>query len=278
MPINFIHGDFSLMKEICYWSIADGDYAFMLQNLVNSYRSAGMQEDFHAFCDKNISGAILHKIDTFDKGLFMFKYTYLKQVVKGLDYRYFVFLDADNYFVRQPPPMGDLMKNATLHTFFECDCTRPPSIRKEWQCCPLPVYVQLMRDCGVMSEKVYNVNGGFFMVKRESIDLMCDLMMDFWKYGLQKGYVFTDEVPLAYAAHMLCEDPEEHLLKSHTNYWCSDWTGCFAGRLPDGNPWMFADYMTHEPYMVNPAIVHAIKSKDALIEQGKLSADQNQDA
>jgi hypothetical protein len=263
-----------VMKDICFWSIADGEYAFILQTLVDSYRNVGMPYDFYAFCDRNISGAILHPIETFDKSLFIFKYTFLRKYIKELDYRYFVYLDADNFFVRQPPPLLDLMQKSTLHTFLECDCTQP-SKRKEWQCCPLPEYVSLMRECGVMSEKIYNVNGGFFMVKREAIDLMCDLMEDFWKYSFRKGYVLTDEAPLAYATHMLCADPQQHLLKFNPHYWCSDWTGCFAGRLPDGNPWMFADYMTYEPFSVNPAIVHAIKSKDALISKGKslLSSD-----
>lgn len=257
-----------MSKELCFWSIGDGKHAYMLQTLVNSFRAVGMQEDFHVFSDRMIDGATTHLVGSFDKTCYWFKFSFLQQAVKNLDYDYSVFLDADNFFVRKPPQLLDLMQHSPIHAFLESDCTLP-SQRKEWHRCPLPVYVDLMRECGITTEAVYNVNGGLFIVKRSAIDLVCDLATDFWRHSFMRGYVFTDEPPLAYAVQMLCEDPANHLLRDHTDVWCSDWLGCFEGRLPDGKEWIFKDYMKNDIYAVNPAIVHAIKSKEAMIEAQK---------
>jgi hypothetical protein len=226
-----------------------------------------MKEDFHAFCDRPIQGAETHLIADFEKRYFLFKFLFLQNHVKKLDYDYFVFLDADNYFVRPPPPLLDLMQGSPIHSFFESDCTAL-SKRPKWHKCPLPEYVRMMRECGVISEKVYNVNGGFFIAKREAIDTICGMALDFWKYALLNGYMFTEEPPLAYVTHMLCVKPENHLLWTHSDVWCTDWLGEYAGRLPDGKKWAFADYMTGKRVTVDPAIVHAIKSKEAMIVAG----------
>ena len=257
-----------MSRELCFWSIGDGQHSHMLQTLVNSFRAVGMQEDFHVISDREIAGAITHKVASFDKSCYWFKFTFLQQVIKNLDYDYCVFLDADNYFVRKPPPLLDLMQGSPVHAFLESDCTLP-SPRPEWHRCPLPIYVDIMRECGITQEAMYNVNGGLFIVKHSAIDLVCELAEDFWKHSFLRGYVFTDEPPLAYVVQMLCKDSSLHLLRDHTNVWCSDWLGCFEGRVPDGKEWIFKDYMKNEIFTVNPAIVHALKSKEALVVAGR---------
>jgi hypothetical protein len=52
----------------------------------------------------------------------------------------------------------------------------------------------------------------------------------------------------------------------------TDWTHQCAGRLPDGNPWRFQDHFAGKEYEVNPAIVHAMRSKDALAAHGAPAA------
>lgn len=258
------------MSDICFWSVGDGEYAYMLQALVDSFRAVGMQEDFHVFSDRKIPGAKTHLVEKFDKRGCFFKLHFLQKQVKEWNYRYFVYLDADTLFLRPPPfPILEVMQDSPLHFSFECDCTLPPMKRYDWWGCPLHEYVQLMRNCGVTSDKVYNVNGGFFIIEREAIDIVCELALDFAKYATQEGYLLPDEPAWAYAMHMLCDEPEKHLLSRYWDLWCSDWEGVFSKCLPIGKPWVFKDYMSEEPHVVNPAIVHAIKSKDLLIERGK---------
>lgn len=256
------------MNDICFWSVGDGEYAFMLQALVNSFRAVGMEEDFHVFSDRQIDKAITHKVGAFDKRGYFFKLRFLQNQVQQWDYRHYVYIDADTLFIRSPKHLLETLEGLPLHFFFECDCTLPGLIRKDWWGCPLHEYVRMMRDCGVTSDKVYNVNSGLFIIRREAVDTVCALALDFAKYAVQQGYPFPDEPSWAYAMHMLCDDPEKHLISRRWDLWCSDWEGVFAKQLPVGKPWIFKEYMSYEPHTVNPAIVHAIKSKDLLISLG----------
>ncbi len=83
--------------------------------------------------------------------------------------------------------------------------------------------------------------------------------------------VFTEEPPLAYAMHMLCGNPHLHTLRQTCDLWTSHWTGCFTDALPDGQAWWFMDYFTGEKIPVNPAIVHTMRSKQALIAEAQTS-------
>ena len=97
------------------------------------------------------------------------------------------------------------------------------------------------------------------------METIFNLAFDFWEFSRARGFVFTEEPLLAYAMHMLCGNPYVHTLRSTSDLWASDWTGRFADVLPDGKPWNFVDYFTGEEFEVNPAIVHAMRSKSALV-------------
>jgi hypothetical protein len=122
-----------------------------------------------------------------------------------------------------------------------------------------------MRTHGIRGNSVFNANGGFFIVHRDVIDTAYTLASEFWHACKAEGFAFNDEPLLAYVAQMLCANPYEHTLRATADVWASDWTGFFADRLPDGQPWWFTDYFTEEKFPVNPAIVHAMRSKSALI-------------
>jgi hypothetical protein len=256
-----------MTKDLCFWSIGDGNCAFMLQTLVNSFHKAGMTEDFHVFSDRAIEGAITHYIESFDKRGFFFKFAFLQSEVAKWDYHYFIFLDADTIFVRKSKPLIPLLEESPLHFFLETPLTKLAR-DKQWWNCPVDQYVEMMRDCGVTSPEIYGMNAGFCLIKKEAIAIACELAQDFYDYARSHGYIFPDEPLWNYAMHILCENPEKHLLKDHVDVWASDWKGMFADRLPDGHPWTFHDYYTNEVRVVNPAIVHALRSKELLIAKG----------
>lgn len=257
------------MTKFCFWSIGDKDYAYVLQTLVDSFHHVGMKQNFFALSDRKIEGVQTEIIKVINKKRFLFKFDFLQSYMKNLDYDFFIFLDADNYFVRKPNiDWESLLEGDPLHVFFESDCTKVVK-RKNWWSCPVSEFVNMMRECGVTSEKVYNVNAGFFIIRRTALDLVCELVQDFWQNAARHGYELTEEAPLAYAMHMLCIQPESHLLSKHYDLWCTDWTGHFAHQLPDGKEWIFPDYMSLEEHLVNPAIVHLVHSKDAMIKDAK---------
>jgi hypothetical protein len=102
--------------------------------------------------------------------------------------------------------------------------------------------------------------------------------MDFYKYGLECSYRFVDEQLWSYAMHMLCADLEVHTLRETSDLWGSDWTGEFTHRLPTSSPWELTDYFTGERRLVNPAIVHAMRSKTLLIREGAAITDASNPA
>lgn len=257
--------------RLCFWSVGDGECAFILQALVDSFRGVGMEGDFHVFSDRKIEGAITHLVAPFDKRGFFFKFAFLQSQLVLMDYDYFIYIDSDCLFVRKPPDLLSLVASSPIHFSLET-VIAGDVLQKNWWNCPLSEYVGMMRECGVTSKEIYTLNGGFFILRREAIETACGLAQDFFEYAQARGHIFPDEPLWGYAMHMLCEDPKKHLLSDHWDVWASDWKGEFAKSLPEGKPWTFEDYMTGKQHVVNPAIVHALRSKQLLIAKGSSHA------
>ena len=255
-----------MRESYCYWSAVNGTYAQMMQTVVDSARQVGVFKDFHVWTDAPINGATCHPAVNLDVTLSLFKLRFLREEVSRLDYDYFVWLDADSYFVRDPGDLLRLMHGSPVHSSLESDACLPGNLREDWYKCSLKNYATLMRFMGVRSRAIYNVNGGFWIVHHDVISRFCELAFEFLDLAKRAGFEFPDEPGLAYATHMLCGNPYAHTLGQTADVWASDWTGCYAGRLPDGCPWEFVDYFTLEKFQVNPAIVHAMRSKEVLCE------------
>jgi len=251
----------SFRPRYCYWSVVDGRYAAMMETAIRSARRVGVQEEFHVWTERPVEGACCHSAGQFKKDHYLFKLNFLQQEVRKVECEYFVWLDADNYFVRNPGDLSSLLCHSPVHATLESDACGHSNQRPDWWGCPLPVYADLMRQQGVKSNAIFNVNAGFWMVHRDVIDTFCALAFGFWEACRVAGYTFTEEAPLAYATHMLCGNPYLHTLAHTAECWASDWTGCYKNQLPDGKDWVFEDYFNGEKFRVNPAIVHAMRSK-----------------
>ncbi len=252
-------------QTFCYWSVADGDYARMMSTCIMSARRVGVSEDFHVWTDTSIPGAICHPAGKYEHKNYLFKFDFLLKAIE-LPYDYFVFIDADNFFVRNPGNVLLQTRGAPVHVALESDCARPSNIRPDWWGCPLAEYVRLMRACGVRGRSIFNTNAGFWIVHRNVARRFVELALEFWTHCNEQGFPFTEEAPLAYAGHMLMGNPYAHLVEQNPDVWASDWIGVFADRLPDGNPWEFVDYMDEHRFVVNPAIVHCMRSKGAMLD------------
>lgn len=253
----------------CYWTVADRHYSMMYATCIASARAVGVTSDFHAWTDRSIPGAICHPSGHYDFNHYLFKFEFLLKSVRSLAYDYFVFLDADNFFVRDPGDVTRFTGHGPVHVALESDCTREDTIRDEWWGCPLPEYVRLMRENGIVSERIFNTNAGLWIVHREVAERAVELALEFWHRCDQAGYKVTEEPPLAYIGHLLSGNPYEHTIQANPDFWASDWTGHFQDSLPDGQPWEFCHYMGGQSTMVNPAIVHAMRSKDALLDAAR---------
>jgi hypothetical protein len=240
----------------------------MIQTTILSARRVGVVEDFHVWTDQPIEGAIIHPSGSYNKDHYLFKFRFLLNEVSKLDYDYYVFIDADNYFVRHPGEgtFDLLLRDSKVFVQLENDCTSPFVKRDDWWGCPIKFFPLLMRYMGVQSNKIYNTNAGFWIVRREHIREFYHTGMGFWHACREEvGITFTEEAPLAFIGHVMQTDIEQSYFDNTKQVWASDWTGVYSDRLPDGNQWDFEDYMTGEKKPVNPAIVHAMRSKSALI-------------
>jgi hypothetical protein len=174
----------------------------------------------------------------------------------------------DAYFVHDPGDVLRVMQGSPMHVSLESDLCSSQNRRQDWWECPNRRFAELMWAKGVQSQAIFNVNGGFIVVHRDVIGTLSSLTYDFWKWCQTQGYLFNDEPLLAYAMHRLCGDLHLHTLRETADVWASDWTGRFRDKLPDGRPWWSTDYFTGKRTRINPAIVHAMRSKDALVQAG----------
>lgn len=263
------------MKKMCYWTVCFGTYTDMTEAMIKSARNVGVDDPFVVYADREIKDSNTLTLELphgfQNDNHYLFKLDYLKDVGR-MFYDYFTFIDADSYFVRHP---GDLIRychDGPIHFTMESNCNQNYGYRKDWWGCSLPEFCQLMWEKGVRSKMIFNLNAGLWTVKREAILHVHRLGYEFWNHAQSKGYTFTEEAALAYAGHMLMGNVYKHRLVLAPELWASDWMGHFAGRLPIDEPWIFHDYMTDEHIHVQPAIVHAMRSKEILIEHGRAAS------
>jgi hypothetical protein len=253
------------------WSVAWGDYRYMLQSLMKSIRDVGINHDIITFTDQPLAGVTSCKIDEKIELDFKqyWKFHYLKKI-KNLNYDLFVFIDSDHYFVRKPSKdFSEIIGRDPWHSFLESPINSPDTRRGDWWGVQNEAMVKLYRDFGVSQRFVYSTNGGFWMSKKDFIDHASDTAFLFRDFQRGKGLDLPEEVAISVLSHLFSMDYEERFHYKYMDIWASEWTGALKDEIPDGSFWNFHEYMTMKTDSVNPAIVHAMRSKNALVENGK---------
>lgn len=261
-----------MSKSFCYWTIADGSHGSMAKTMVESARKCGVKEDFHIWTDiENIDGAITHKCGWFEKSLYMFKFDFLYKHVQKLPYDYYVFLDADNYFVQHPGNfIEELMDGQKIFAQMENEITSPNVKRGDWWGCPVNKFKSLYAETGLNLDHIYNTNAGFWIVDKRFVEEFYNIAFNFFFFAKSKGYYkFTEEVSLAFLGHCM-QIPESRTIEKTSWLWASDWTGFWKKELPTYNFWTFEDYMTGEKKQVKSCIVHCMRSKDLLVNHNNI--------
>lgn len=253
-------------NRFCYWSCdSTSSGAAILKTMVDSARRVGVLEDFYVFANGDVPGAITLSPGAIEIKYHIFKWRLLRDRLNTLDYDYFVWLDSDCYFTRHPGDLSHLIRSNPLWCQMESEVTSPLVRRGDWWGAKIPQLIALFREFGVTGEKIWNTNGGMWIVRREAITEFCERAFAFHAECLKRGLHDThDETPLALLGHLMVEDPNLNTPGATQGTISSDWTGVYRDRLPDGKAWRCEDYMTGENRMVNPAIVHAMRSKTAM--------------
>ena len=261
-----------MKKKFCYWTISWGDYDYITQSLVNSAQEVGIEEDFYAFTEKEINNCINFRLNPniHNDQLQFFKFKYLQEEMSKFDYEYFIFIDADHFFVRKPSmSIDEIMMGDPWHSFLESPVNSQKTKRNDWWSIPNNIFEFFMRKNGIFSQEIRNTNGGFWICHKDFIDTATKLAINFHSYLAKYNYIAPEEVSIAYLSHLFSPKIENRFIERFTNYWAADWTGHFKEELPVDKEWMSKSYMTYEDLKVKPAIVHAMRSKELLIKKSK---------
>jgi hypothetical protein len=253
------------------WSVAWGDYRYMTQALMRSIKDCGVEHDILTFSDEPLTGVFSCKLDEKIELDFKqyWKFHYLKKVSE-LNYDLFVFIDSDHYFVRKPSKdFSEIIGQDPWHSFLESPINSSITRRPDWWGVLNPLMVNLYRDFGVTQETVYSTNGGFWMCRREFASHVANVGFLFRDFQKSRGLDLPEEVAISVISHMFSKDYRDRFHSKYHDMWASEWTGALKDKVPDGSPWVFQEYMTNEKTSVNPAIVHAMRSKQALTSKGK---------
>ena len=261
------------------WSVAWGEYRYMMQSLMRSIRDAGVEHDMLTFSDEPLADVMSCELDKSIELDFKqyWKFHYLNKI-KDLDYDLFVFIDSDHYFVRKPPKdFSEIVGSDPWHSFLESPINAPETKRGDWWGVPNKEMVDIYREFGVTQKTVYSTNGGFWMCKKDFITHVSNTAFLFRDFQKGKGLDLPEEVGIALISHMFSKNYQDRFHSKYLDVWASEWTGVLKDALPDGSFWDFQEYMTHERISVNPAIVHAMRSKDALVAVGKKIFEDTKD-
>lgn len=253
------------------WSVAWGEYRYMMQSMMNSIKASGSECDLMVFCDEPLSEVLSLEMDLKIEMDFKqyWKFRYLPKLAE-LEYDLFVFIDSDHYFVRKPPKsFSEIIGDDPWHSFLESPINAPDTRRGDWWGVPNQRMAEIYRGFGVTQNRIYSTNGGFWMCKRDFLVNASSVGLMFRDYQKPFGFDLPEEVAIAVMSHMFGRDYSDRFHSNYMDVWASEWTGALKDRIPDGNPWRFQEYMTGRVSEVNPAIVHAMRSKSALVSLGK---------
>jgi hypothetical protein len=253
------------------WSVAWGDYRYMLQSLMNSIQNVGIDHDILTFSDEPLHNVISCEIDKKIELDFKqyWKFHYLQKLT-ALNYDLFVFIDSDHYFVRKPTKdFSEIIGSDPWHSFLESPINSTMTKRSDWWGVPNQKMAELYKDFGVIQDVVFSTNGGFWICKKEFLKHAAQVMFLFRDFQKQRKLDLPEEVGIAVLSHLFSVDYTKRFHSNYLDTWASEWTGYLKEKLPDGTPWEFQEYMTAKKSTVNPAIVHAMRSKNALVNFGK---------
>lgn len=242
----------------CYWSVATGSYAGLMERCVESARDAGVFKEFHVMTDRPVKGAEsydAYEVELTDK---LFKLVYLKAAISKLNFDYYVWLDADTVFQRNPRNLLTCLSRSPIHLPLEVNLSavlanveasspKPgreilyalsvapadaAAVPANLANCFVDVdtshprlhglsireYVKLFAAAGV-SNPVYWSRSAFWIVRRTAIERVCELALHFRAFAKERGVTVDASDSLSYAMQMLCADPAKHERSARPELW-----------------------------------------------------------
>ncbi len=205
-------------KRYCYWSVADGPYAAVMQDCINSARACGVFKEFHVLTDRPLEGCECYDCFQFDKAHGLFKLHFLKVGMTRLNFDYFIWLDADTLFYRNPLDPLAALGHSPVHVPLESKLDAAAALSSGPD---RNVPIAALRDLFVANGvgDPYLSGSAFWIVHRDVIEPVYNLAFDFWHKGKERGPVLDVAHALGYAMQILCADTERHRVSNHPELW-----------------------------------------------------------
>jgi len=242
----------------------------MMEHCVRTARQAGVFKEFHVLCDRPLEGCECYDAYKLEKTHGLFKLHYLKVGMSRLSFDFFVWLDADTMFARNPVDLLGPMGKSPMHVPLEAKVS---TLKEDclWKGTPLGRLRELWRQEGVANQ-MYASQSAFWIIHHDAIETVYELAMGFWHKADHAGLEVEVSAALGYAMQMLCADPEAHLLVNHADLWASDDESHFRDSLPDGTAWSWRHPLWTDAVEICPSIIHLPQSKELLAASRKPSA------
>src|SRR5678809_1128985 len=157
-----------MSPKYCYWSVATGPDGALMENCVRSARAAGVFKEFHLLTDRPLEGCECYDAYECDKTLGLFKLHYLKVGMSRLSFDYFIWLDPDTVFVRNPADILGVLGCSPIHVPLEQDLAAI-SADAEWKGISCLRLRELFGEAGILN-RPYLCQSAFWIVRREAID------------------------------------------------------------------------------------------------------------
>lgn len=206
--------------------------------------------------DRPIKGCETYDAYHCDKAYGLFKLHYLKVGMTRLNFEYFIWLDADSVFCRNPDDPLAVMGPSPIHVPLERNLSELTH-DLSWASGSAIRARELMRDHGVV-DQVYSCSSAFWIIHHDVIDTVYDLALAFWHRAKQSGAVLDVDASLGFAMQMLCADPTAHLLSAHPELWSHE-AAVGEATCPEASPdpaRSRESFSLTEFFLTKPAIVH----------------------
>jgi hypothetical protein len=151
-----------------------------------------------------------------------------KATVREL-FEYFIWLDADTGFVRNPVDVLGPLGRSPIHVPLETNLSALAEDH-EWKGVSGFRLREVFHRAG-LAEPVYFSRSAFWVVHHEAIEPVYELALRFWHQAREAGLKAGVDAALGYAMHLLCADTEAHLLAKHPELWGND-DGSRLGSAP----------------------------------------------
>jgi len=225
-----------------------------MQACVGSARRAGIFKQFHVFTDRAIPECVCYDAMDFNAEAGLYQLLYLKAGMAKLNVDYFVWVDADTRFVRQPKNLLDVMGRSPIHLPLELKLGDADDSVQFDGITPSE-YEHLMRRAGVLND-VYFGESAFWVVHHDAIDRVYELSTNLLANCKAEGRPQDATKALSFAMQALCGNPERHLCLHRRDLWAPVRDNPFCEVGVNGKPWLYRVPFTGRDELVHPAIVH----------------------